>query len=219
MLLKSLDKQHSNSSCHFECRFQAVRLKVERPIWVTLPSLLFSLSLSLLTHSTHLPTQNFWSVDGHVFNFSVQGIAKQLLFPVLPQFTEAFVQSIQIPDGLTSDSGLKMEVLKVCLFSLSWIERVKQRWCWCCAKHKTMSVCIPVVLTRSLVLLSAGTDNTCEMLPWRNESVAGTNTASRVEHLDAERWCVSFVLCKFQWRSDRFKMQLSSKDVWDVTVP
>jgi hypothetical protein len=41
-----------------------------------------------------------------------KGIAKQLLFPVLPQFTEAFVQSLQLPDGLTSDSGLKMEVLK-----------------------------------------------------------------------------------------------------------
>ncbi len=42
-----------------------------------------------------------------------QGITKQLLFPVLPQFTEAFVASMQIADGPTSDSGLKMEVLKV----------------------------------------------------------------------------------------------------------
>jgi len=41
-------------------------------------------------------------------------VAKQLLFPVLPQFTEAFVQALQVPDGLTSDSGLKMEVLNVC---------------------------------------------------------------------------------------------------------
>lgn len=40
-----------------------------------------------------------------------KGVAKQLLFPVLPQFTEAFVQALQVPDGLTSDSGLKMEVL------------------------------------------------------------------------------------------------------------
>ncbi len=40
-------------------------------------------------------------------------MAKQLLFPLLPQFTEAFVQSIQMPDGPTMDSGLKMEVLKV----------------------------------------------------------------------------------------------------------
>ena len=46
--------------------------------------------------------------------YLLQGAAKQLLFPLLPQFTEAFVQAIQIPDGVTSDSGLKMEVLKVC---------------------------------------------------------------------------------------------------------
>ena len=43
----------------------------------------------------------------------VQGIAKQLLFPVLPQFTEAFVQALLVPDGPSSDSGLKMEILKV----------------------------------------------------------------------------------------------------------
>ncbi|XP_064632245.1 importin-9-like [Lineus longissimus] len=38
--------------------------------------------------------------------------AKQLLFPVLPQFTEALVEALRIPDGPTSDSGLKMEILK-----------------------------------------------------------------------------------------------------------
>ena len=42
-----------------------------------------------------------------------KGVAKQLLFPVLPQFVEAFIQALHVPDGLTSDSGLKMEVLKV----------------------------------------------------------------------------------------------------------
>ncbi|CAH1784945.1 unnamed protein product [Owenia fusiformis] len=41
-----------------------------------------------------------------------KGIAKQLLFPVLPQFTQAFVAALQVPDGATSDSGLKMEVIK-----------------------------------------------------------------------------------------------------------
>ncbi|XP_013378679.1 importin-9 isoform X1 [Lingula anatina] len=41
-----------------------------------------------------------------------KGVAKQLLFPVLPQFVEAFIQALQVPDGETSDSGLKMEVLK-----------------------------------------------------------------------------------------------------------
>ncbi|XP_014669041.1 PREDICTED: importin-9-like [Priapulus caudatus] len=37
---------------------------------------------------------------------------KGLIYPFLPQFTEAFVQSLQVPDSATSDSGLKMEVLK-----------------------------------------------------------------------------------------------------------
>lgn len=43
----------------------------------------------------------------------LQGIAKQLLFPFIPQFTQAFIQALQVPDGLTSDSGLKMEIVKV----------------------------------------------------------------------------------------------------------
>lgn len=42
-----------------------------------------------------------------------QGAARVLLVPVVQQFTEAFVQALQIPDGPTSDSGFKMEVLKV----------------------------------------------------------------------------------------------------------
>uniref|UniRef100_A0A670IHJ4 Importin 9 n=1 Tax=Podarcis muralis TaxID=64176 RepID=A0A670IHJ4_PODMU len=41
-----------------------------------------------------------------------KGAAKVLIFPVVQQFTEAFVQALQLPDGPTSDSGLKMEVLK-----------------------------------------------------------------------------------------------------------
>lgn len=42
-----------------------------------------------------------------------KGTAKQLLFPLLPRFTEVFVQALQVPDGGTSDTGLKMEILKV----------------------------------------------------------------------------------------------------------
>ncbi|KAL4622441.1 importin-9 [Arapaima gigas] len=42
-----------------------------------------------------------------------KGAAKALIFPVVQQFTEAFVQALQMPDGPSSDSGLKMEVLKV----------------------------------------------------------------------------------------------------------
>ncbi|TWW61877.1 Importin-9 [Takifugu flavidus] len=41
-----------------------------------------------------------------------KGVAKALIFPVVQQFTEAFVQALQMPDGPSSDSGLKMEVLK-----------------------------------------------------------------------------------------------------------
>ncbi|MEQ2218849.1 Importin 9 [Xenoophorus captivus] len=41
-----------------------------------------------------------------------EGAAKALIFPVVQQFTEAFVQALQMPDGPSSDSGLKMEVLK-----------------------------------------------------------------------------------------------------------
>uniref|UniRef100_A0A8C5JFW7 Importin 9 n=1 Tax=Junco hyemalis TaxID=40217 RepID=A0A8C5JFW7_JUNHY len=41
-----------------------------------------------------------------------KGAAKVLIFPVVQQFTEAFVQALQMPDGPTSDSGFKMEVLK-----------------------------------------------------------------------------------------------------------
>ncbi|XP_034389119.1 importin-9 [Cyclopterus lumpus] len=41
-----------------------------------------------------------------------KGAAKALIFPVVQQFTEAFVLALQMPDGQSSDSGLKMEVLK-----------------------------------------------------------------------------------------------------------
>lgn len=50
---------------------------------------------------------------GHSWLSFFQGAAKALIFPVVQQFTEAFVQALQMPDGPTSDSGLKMEVLKV----------------------------------------------------------------------------------------------------------
>ncbi|XP_066283922.1 importin-9-like isoform X1 [Branchiostoma lanceolatum] len=41
-----------------------------------------------------------------------KGAAKTLLFPVLNQFVEALGQALSVPDGPTSDSGLRMEVLK-----------------------------------------------------------------------------------------------------------
>ncbi|XP_065792446.1 importin-9 [Muntiacus reevesi] len=41
-----------------------------------------------------------------------KGAARVLILPVVQRFTEAFVQALQVPEGPTSDSGLKMEVLK-----------------------------------------------------------------------------------------------------------
>ncbi|XP_053562447.1 importin-9 [Bombina bombina] len=41
-----------------------------------------------------------------------KGAAHALILPVVQQFTQAFVHALQMPDGTTSDSGLKMEVLK-----------------------------------------------------------------------------------------------------------
>lgn len=49
--------------------------------------------------------------------FCHQGTAKDLLFPYLPKFAESFVQALSVPDGDTSDSGLKTEVIKVCYHS------------------------------------------------------------------------------------------------------
>ena len=54
----------------------------------------------------------------------VQGAAKALIFPVVQQFTQAFIQALQMPDGASSDSGLKMEVLKVKIGRASCRERV-----------------------------------------------------------------------------------------------
>ncbi|XP_043224474.1 importin-9-like isoform X2 [Amphibalanus amphitrite] len=41
-----------------------------------------------------------------------RNLAKSLLVPVLPKFTEALVKSLSVPYGPASDCGLKMEVLK-----------------------------------------------------------------------------------------------------------
>lgn len=61
------------------------------------------------------------------FGFCCQGAAKVLIFPVVQQFTEAFVQALQIPDGPTSDSGFKMEVLKVNIY-YHWDTWNFRRW-------------------------------------------------------------------------------------------
>ncbi|XP_029213390.2 importin-9-like isoform X1 [Acropora millepora] len=40
------------------------------------------------------------------------GVAKKILFPIMPQFTQAFVQVLALADSQTVDCGLKMEALK-----------------------------------------------------------------------------------------------------------
>ncbi|XP_033341884.2 importin 9 [Megalopta genalis] len=41
-----------------------------------------------------------------------KGFTEQYLQPIIPMFCEKFVQSLQVPDGPTSDSGLKTDVIK-----------------------------------------------------------------------------------------------------------
>ena len=38
--------------------------------------------------------------------------AKTLLYPSLPPFIQALLKALQTPDGATTDSGLKKEILK-----------------------------------------------------------------------------------------------------------
>ncbi|XP_015606737.1 importin-9 isoform X2 [Cephus cinctus] len=41
-----------------------------------------------------------------------KGFAQQYLQPVIPMFCEKFVQCLRVPNGLTSDSGLKTDIIK-----------------------------------------------------------------------------------------------------------
>ena len=41
-----------------------------------------------------------------------KSLAKTLLYPTLAAFIQAFIRGLQTPDGFTSDSGLKKEILK-----------------------------------------------------------------------------------------------------------
>lgn len=74
-----------------------------------------------------------------------QGAAKVLIFPVVQQFTEAFVQALQMPDGPTSDSGFKMEVLKVSWLTLIGNNQI-QKHCqvyW----EREVECCVLLLLT------------------------------------------------------------------------
>ena len=61
-------------------------------------------------------------------SFYQQDIAKQLLFPFVPQFTQSFIQALQVPDGYTSDSGLKMEIVKVHNYCTNSHYSLKKNW-------------------------------------------------------------------------------------------
>lgn len=53
--------------------------------------------------------------------YILQDAPDTFLFPVLPQFIQAFTQFLAMPDSLTSDCGLKMDILKVILQELDLI--------------------------------------------------------------------------------------------------
>lgn len=73
-----------------------------------------------------------------IFN---QGAAKVLIFPVVQQFTEAFVQALQMPDGPTSDSGFKMEVLKVSWLILIGNDHIHKH-CQVCWEGEKVEGCV-----------------------------------------------------------------------------
>ncbi|KAK3762793.1 hypothetical protein RRG08_040490 [Elysia crispata] len=57
-----------------------------------------------------------------------KGIAKQLLFPVLPQFTKTFIQCLQMTESETCDSGLKLEVIKALTTLIKGFPKTMAQW-------------------------------------------------------------------------------------------
>ncbi|XP_059148600.1 importin-9-like [Physella acuta] len=57
-----------------------------------------------------------------------KGVAKQLLFPVLPQFTQAFIHCLQLPNSTTCDSGLKLEVIKALTTLIKGFPKTMSEW-------------------------------------------------------------------------------------------
>ncbi|GFO07409.1 importin-9 [Plakobranchus ocellatus] len=57
-----------------------------------------------------------------------KGVAKQLLFPVLPQFTKTFIQCLQLPDSETCDSGLKLEIIKALTTLIKGFPKTMAQW-------------------------------------------------------------------------------------------
>ncbi|KAH9510177.1 Importin 9 [Bulinus truncatus] len=57
-----------------------------------------------------------------------KGIAKQLLMPVLPQFTKAFIHCLTLPNSVTCDSGLKLEVIKALTTLTKGFPKTMSQW-------------------------------------------------------------------------------------------
>lgn len=57
-----------------------------------------------------------------------KGVTKTLLYPILPQFTEALVQALMVPDGMTSDSGLRKEVLNALTVLVKYVPKQMATW-------------------------------------------------------------------------------------------
>lgn len=57
-----------------------------------------------------------------------KGVAKQLLFPVLPQFTKIFIQCLQMSESETCDSGLKLEVIKALTTLIKGFPKTMSQW-------------------------------------------------------------------------------------------
>lgn len=100
---------------------------------------------------------------------------------MVQQFTGAFVQALQTPDGPTADSGFKMEVLKVNS---------------CCGREglegaagSSGSSCFTQPLSLSL---TAGGDSAGKELPEAHGVVHAADPADRLEHADRERGFISF---------------------------
>ncbi|KAL1416150.1 hypothetical protein MTO96_006416 [Rhipicephalus appendiculatus] len=53
---------------------------------------------------------------------------KTLLYPILPQFTEALVEALKIPDGPTSDCGIKKEILKALTVLVKYEPKQMSTW-------------------------------------------------------------------------------------------
>lgn len=118
------------------------------------------------------------------FGFCYQGAAKVLIFPVVQQFTEAFVQALQIPDGPTSDSGFKMEVLKVNTY---------YQWNIWCLRGWSEIIYFLYITHNLSPFLFLGSDSPSEKLPKAHGVLHAADSAYCLEHPNRECSFISFL--------------------------